>query len=209
MLESDLMLYLVTDRKMAGDKFEEIVETAIKSGVTMVQLREKQASFEEFCEKAIQMKKVCDKYNIPLIINDSVEVCLAVDAAGVHLGSCDCDIAMARKILGNNKIIGASARDLNLAKLAEKQGADYLGVGAVFGTTTKQDAKPISLDILKNICDNVNIPVVAIGGVSIENMVKLNGSGIAGIAVISSILKAKNVSAATQDLKNKLQKIIY
>lgn len=209
MLKSDLMLYLVTDRKMAGDKLEEIVETAIKSGVTMVQLREKQASFEEFCEKAIQMKKVCDKYNIPLIINDSVEVCLAVDAAGVHLGSCDCDIAMARKILGNNKIIGASARDLNLAKLAEKQGADYLGVGAVFGTTTKQDAKPISLDILKNICDNVSIPVVAIGGISIENMVKLNGSGIAGIAVISSILKAKNVSAATQDLKNKLQKIIY
>lgn len=209
MLKSDLMLYLVTDRKMAGDKLEEIVETAIKSGVTMVQLREKQASFEEFCEKAIQMKKVCDKYNIPLIINDSVEVCLAVDAAGVHLGSCDCDIAMARKILGNNKIIGASARDLNLAKLVEKQGADYLGVGAVFGTTTKQDAKPISLDILKNICDNVSIPVVAIGGISIENMVKLNGSGIAGIAVISSILKAKNVSAATQDLKNKLQKIIY
>ncbi|MDE6565695.1 MAG: thiamine phosphate synthase [Clostridia bacterium] len=209
MLKSDLLLYLVTDRNMCGEHLESVVETAIKNGVTMVQLREKEATFEEFCERALKMKAICNKYNVPLIINDMVDVCLAVDADGVHLGSCDCDISKARELLGKNKIIGASSRDIKTAKLAQNAGADYLGVGAVFGTKTKLDAKTISVDTLKEIANCVNIPVVAIGGISTQNICELKGSGIAGVAVVSSILKAQDVKGVTKDFISKLAQIIY
>lgn len=207
MQKESLVLYLVTDRNMACGSLEEAVEEAIKAGVTMVQLREKQANFEDFCAKAKAMKVICDKYNIPLIINDNVEVCLAVDASGVHLGGSDCDIPTARKILGD-KIIGGSCRDIETAKRLERQGADYLGVGAVFGTNTKTDAKTINISILKDICDSVSIPVVAIGGINESNIVDLKGSGIAGVAVVSSILKAKDVSLATGNLLTQLKNVL-
>lgn len=207
MNKEELLLYLVTDRNMVNGCLEEVVQTAIEAGVTMVQLREKDANFEDFCAKAKAMKQICDKYNLPLIINDNIEVCLAVDASGVHLGSCDCDIATARKLLGD-KIIGASCRNVQTAFNAECAGADYLGVGAVFGTTTKKDAKTIDESILKSICDSVNIPVVAIGGINEKNLSRLQGSGIAGVAVVSSILKAEDVSLATKSMLSQVRKIV-
>ena len=208
MKKNDLMLYLVTDRNMCGEHLESVVETAIKAGVTIVQLREKQADFKEFCDKALKMKKICDKYNIPLIINDNIDVCLAVDADGVHLGSRDCEIAKARTILGNSKIIGASSREVKTALLAQNAGADYLGVGAVFGTNTKSDAKAISKDILKEIANSVNIPVVAIGGITADKVSELKGCGIAGVAVVSAILKAQDIDSTTKDFVCKLKQIV-
>lgn len=207
MNKKTLNLYLVTDRKMAQKPLEQAVEQAILGGVTIVQLREKDASFEEFCEKARAMKAVCDKYNIPLIINDNVEVCLAVGASGIHLGASDLDIEKARKMLGENAIIGGSARSVEIAKRAEKAGADYLGVGAVFGTSTKLDAKTISPKILKEIARSVNIPVVAIGGVSLANVEKLKDTGISGVAVVSGILKAEDERLAAQSFLQKLENI--
>lgn len=198
--KKDLLLYLVTDSSMANGKLEEIVKLAVKNGVTMVQLREKELAFKEFCDRALKVKTICDKYNIPLIINDNVAVCLAVNASGVHLGSSDCDISIARQKLGNNKIIGGSCRDTYRAMLAEKAGADYLGVGAVFGTSTKLDAKPITLQTLSTIASSVSIPVVAIGGINAKNILQLKDSGIAGVAVVSAIIKAQNVATATKDM---------
>lgn len=198
--KKDLLLYLVTDSSMANGKLEEIVKLAVENGVTMVQLREKELAFKEFCDRALKVKTICDKYNIPLIINDNVAVCLAVNASGVHLGSSDCDISIARQKLGNNKIIGGSCRDTYRAMLAEKAGADYLGVGAVFGTSTKLDAKPITLQTLSTIASSVSIPVVAIGGINAKNILQLKNSGIAGVAVVSAIIKAQNVATATKDM---------
>ncbi len=198
--KKDLLLYLVTDSSMANGKLEEIVKLAVENGVTMVQLREKELAFKAFCDRALKVKTICDKYNIPLIINDNVAVCLAVNASGVHLGSSDCDISIARQKLGNNKIIGGSCRDTYRAMLAEKAGADYLGVGAVFGTSTKLDAKPITLQTLSTIASSVSIPVVAIGGINAKNILQLKDSGIAGVAVVSAIIKAQNVATATKDM---------
>ena len=205
--KKDLLLYLVTDSGMANGKLEEIVKLAVENGVTMVQLREKELSFNAFCDKALKVKAICDKYNIPLIINDNVDVCLAVNASGVHLGSSDCDISIARQKLGNNKIIGGSCRDIHRAILAEKAGADYLGVGAVFGTSTKLDAKPITLQTLSTIANSVSIPVVAIGGINAENILQLKDSGIAGVAVVSAIIKAENVAIATKDILSLVKNI--
>lgn len=207
MNKKSLLLYCVTDRKMANGKLEQVVETAVQNGVSMVQLREKEATFEDFCNKAFAMKKICDKYQVPLIINDSVEVCKAVNASGVHLGGSDCDLKKARQELPN-KIIGASARDVATAKLAEQNGADYLGVGAVFGTSTKKDAKTISVPILCEIANSVKLPVVAIGGVNLNNVEQLANSGIAGVAVVSEIMKAKNVDTVCKEFLQKLKKIV-
>ena len=208
MKKNDLMLYLVTDRNMCGEHLESVVETAIKAGVTIVQLREKQADFKEFCDKALKMKKICDKYNIPLIINDNIDVCLAVDADGVHLGSSDCDIAKARTILGNSKIIGASSREVKTALLAQNAGADYLGVGAVFSTSTKLDASEVSFETLQKICDAVSIPVVAIGGINAQNIMQLKNSGINGVAVVSAIFAQKDIIQATKELTNLAKQIV-
>lgn len=208
MKKSDLLLYLVTDSAMACGRLEEIVQTALVAGVTMVQLREKTASFDEFCLRARKIKRICDKFNVPLIINDNIDVCLAVGASGVHLGGSDCDIATARKLLGKDKIIGGSARDIQTALKAQSEGADYLGVGAVFGTTTKRDAKTISVDILKSICQSVDIPVVAIGGINEDNICNLKDTGLAGVAVVSCILKSDNVQNTTKNLLVKLHEII-
>lgn len=166
----DYSLYLVTDRSMLKNSdITEAVEAAIKGGVTLVQLREKDISTLEFYNVACAVKKVTDKYGISLIINDRIDIALAVDAAGVHLGQSDLEAAVARRLIGENKILGVSAATLEESLKAEEDGADYLGVGAVFTTTTKNDARTVSLEMLKNIKETVKIPVVAIGGINYEN----------------------------------------
>ncbi|MCR4903982.1 MAG: thiamine phosphate synthase [Butyrivibrio sp.] len=203
---TDLLLYAVTDRSWLkeNEELEDAVYKAILGGITMLQLREKNISQEEYIQRAIKIKKVCDSFQIPLIINDDAEVCKACGAAGVHLGQEDEAIAKARGILGEKAIIGATAHNLEEALKAEADGADYLGVGAAFGSTTKKDAKPLTdLETYKAITKAVKIPVVAIGGITFDNAHKLKGSGIAGIAVISSIFGALNIKEDTKRLMEK------
>ncbi len=198
-----LCLYLVTDRSWLGsNSLCEQVQEAVKNGVTFVQLREKDLEFEAFVAEAKKIKAVCADANVPFIINDNIEVALAVDADGVHIGQSDMELQRARKALGNNKIIGVSTQTVELAQLAEKNGADYIGVGAVFSTTTKLDAHDVSYDTLKAICTAVSIPAVAIGGITVQNAPTLKGSGIAGIAVVSAILAQKDIASATVELRS-------
>lgn len=209
MNKEQIKLYAVTDRYwLNGRTLEEVVEEAILGGVTMVQLREKNITKDELLRRAISIKKITDKYNIPLIINDNVEVAIACNADGVHLGQNDMSPIEARKLLGKNKIIGVSARTVEQAITAEKNGANYLGSGAVFGTNTKKDAEKISFDTLKSICQSVSIPVVAIGGINNINVSKLKGSGISGIAVVSLLFSSNNVRKVTQDLCKLLEEVI-
>ena len=209
-LENKTMLvYAVTDRTwLNGSTLKQQVEQAIKGGATLIQLREKELSYTAFLEQAIQLKKVTDKYHIPLIINDNVDVAKAVNAEGVHVGQKDMEAGAVRQKLGENKIIGVSVQTVEQALLAQKQGADYLGVGAVFGTNTKSDAKAISKDILKEIANSVNIPVVAIGGITADKVSELKGCGIAGVAVVSAILKAQDIDSTTKDFVCKLKQIV-
>jgi thiamine-phosphate pyrophosphorylase len=195
----DLLIYIVTDRSWLGsNQLSDQVEEALRSGATMVQLREKDMAYESFVKEALDMKEITRRYQVPLIINDNIDVVVASDADGVHLGQQDGDIALARKRLGYDKIIGISAHTVMEAMDAEAGGADYIGVGAVFGTNTKKDAENIGMDILTEICHAVTIPVVAIGGITLENMEKLHGTGIAGVAVISAIFSAQNIGDATK-----------
>jgi len=207
-LRDKLALYLVTDRDMLTCEMDMAIERAILGGVTIVQLREKGISDIEFIARAIIVKRVCDKYNVPLIINDNVNVCIAANADGVHLGQSDGNIKDARAKLGADKIIGVSARTIDMAIDAQSAGADYLGVGAVFGTTTKSDALTLSPEILQSIVSSVDIPVVAIGGVSLDNISKLDNTGIAGAAVISAILKSDDITLAASNIKAKLVSVI-
>ncbi|QNO13875.1 thiamine phosphate synthase [Alkalicella caledoniensis] len=203
----DFSVYLVTDRNaLKGKDLLASLEEAIAGGVGMVQLREKDMSSLEFYNMAIKVKELTDRHDIPLIINDRIDIALTVGAAGVHLGQKDIPMAEARKILGDEKIIGISARTIKEAKLAEKQGASYLGVGAMFPTSTKEDTVSVSLDLLKEIKRSVNIPVVGIGGINLENIEKLEGTGIDGVAVVSAILSANDVKKAAQELKKNLVK---
>lgn len=194
-------LYLVTDRNlMSTKKLDEAVERAIAGGCTAIQLREKTISTREFFETAVRLKELLKLYNVPLIINDRVDIALAVDADGVHLGQKDLPISIARKILGEEKIIGVTAPTLPLALEAEKSGADYLGVGAVFGTTTKKDAPKNTIKALSEIAHRVSIPVVAIGGININNIRELAGSGISGVAVVSGIISKNDITLASREL---------
>ncbi|MCD8300652.1 MAG: thiamine phosphate synthase [Clostridiales bacterium] len=203
--KKDLILYAVTDRSWLGQKtLAQQVEEALMGGITMLQLREKSLGKEEFLAEAREIKELCDRYGVPLIINDDVEIAGAVDAAGVHLGQEDMDPGEARKILGPEAIIGVSARTAEQALLAQQLGADYLGVGDVFGTATKGDAKRISRETLAAICHAVDIPVAAIGGITAENVTQLKGSGIAGVAIVSAVFAQKNIKNATEQLKNEL-----
>ena len=197
----DLTLYLVTDPS-AGEKTEEIVKEAVAGGVTMVQLREKTAGSLSFYERALRLKRVTRKAGVPLIINDRTDIMLAADADGLHVGQSDLPAAVARRLIGPDKILGVSAHTVEEAVRAEKDGADYLGVGAVFPTATKKDAESVSYETLKEICESVSIPVVAIGGISEENIVKLSGSGIGGIAVVSAIMNADNPKKKSYILRN-------
>ena len=190
-----MRLYAVTDRMwLNGRRLCEVVEEALKGGATMLQLREKELSSEEFLREAKEIKKVCEKYQVPFIINDNVEVAAACNADGVHVGQEDMAAGNARAILGSDKIIGVSAHTVEEAVLAEKNGADYLGVGAAFQTGTKKDAGNISHETIKQICEAVNIPVIAIGGITHDNVMELAGSGICGIAVVSAIFAAEDLS---------------
>lgn len=201
----DYSLYLVTDRKMLrGRDLGQSIELAIQGGVTLVQLREKSVSTREFFELAIRIKEITAHYQIPLIINDRLDIALAIDADGLHIGQDDLPMLKARELLGKRKIIGVSASTLAEALLAQQQGADYLGVGAVFSTSTKTDAPEVSLQQLEIIKKSVTIPVVAIGGINETNLKQVLATGIDGVSVVSAILAKEDILEATR----LLQKII-
>ena len=197
----DYSLYVCTDRDiMITDTLEEAVELAIKGGATIIQLREKDCTSREFYELALSIKDITDAYEVPLIINDRLDIALAVHADGVHLGQSDIPVQVARNVMGPNCIVGATANTLEKAKEAWQSGADYLGVGDVFGSATKNDTKPVELKELKKICDTVKIPVVAIGGISKKNIHLLKDTGVAGVAVISAVLGQTDITAAAEEL---------
>ena len=200
--KKDLLLYAVTDRHwLNGRTLHEVVKESLDGGVTFVQLREKQLDEEHFLQEAKDLKELCSEYHVPFVINDNVELAIEMDADGVHVGQSDMEAGDVRAKLGPDKIIGVSAQTVEQAILAERHGADYLGVGAVFPTGSKDDAQEVSYDTLKAICDAVSIPVIAIGGITKENVGKLSGSGICGIAVISAIYAQKDIQKAAADLK--------
>lgn len=205
----DYSVYLVTDRDlMSTETLEEAVEEAIKGGCTLVQLREKDCSSLDFYNTAVNVKKITDKYNVPLLINDRLDIALAVDAAGVHVGQSDLPCSVVRKIIGEDKIIGVSAGNLKDALKAQEDGADYLGVGAMYATGTKKDAKHTSMDELKKIRENVSIPIVVIGGINKERINDFEGTGIDGLAIVSAIIAQKDIRKATEEIKENFEKII-
>lgn len=194
-LKKDLKLYLVTDSEILKDRdFYKCIEDAIKSGVTMVQLREKNTDGKEFLEKAIKLRELTNKYNVTFVINDRIDIAMLVDTDGVHIGQSDIDAVSARKLLGDNKIIGVSARNLQEAKIAKENGADYLGIGAMFSTSTKSDAKLVSFNTLEEIIKEVNLPFVLIGGITLDNVKKLKHFKPDGYALVSGILGTDDIS---------------
>ena len=200
--KKDLLLYAVTDRSWLGKQtLYEQVEEALKGGATFIQLREKTLDDDAFLAEAMEIQALCKKYRVPFVINDNVEIARRINADGVHVGQSDMEAGNVRAILGTDKILGVSAQTAEQAILAESRGADYLGVGAVFRTGSKADADDVSHETLKEICNAVSIPVVAIGGISKHNVLELSGSGICGIAVISAIFAAKDIRRATAELK--------
>ena len=204
MKSDSLVLYAVTDRHWTGEKpLSEQVKEALEGGATMLQIREKTLSESEFEKEALELQKICRDFNVPFIVNDNVALAARIGADGVHVGQDDMNVEEARRLIGKDKILGVSAQTVEDAVLAEKQGADYLGVGAVFPTGSKFDAIEVPHETLKEICRAVKIPVVAIGGITKDNLEELKGSGIAGISVISAIFAKKNIREATQDLKER------
>lgn len=204
-----LRLYLVTNRYQDSlESFLEKVETACRSGVTIVQLREKNLTTNQYYQLAKQVKEITDAYQIPLIIDDRLDVCLAVDAAGLHIGDDELPVSVARQVLGSDKILGVTAKTVKRALEAEESGADYLGTGAIFPTTTKENAPITLISTLKTICQRVAIPVVAIGGLTSENIDQLAATGIAGVAVVRDLMQAEDIEAKTQAFLTKLDDII-
>ena len=205
-----LRLYLVTNRYQDSlERFLEKVEMACRSGVTIVQLREKNLTTNQYYQLAKQVKKITDAYQVPLIIDDRLDVCLAVDAAGLHIGDDELPVSVARQVLGPEKILGVTAKTVKRALEAEEGGADYLGTGAIFPTTTKENAPITLISTLKTICQRVAIPVVAIGGLTSENIDQLIGTGIAGVAVVRDLMQAEDIEAKTQAFLTKLDDIIF
>ena len=201
MVRRALLLYAVTDRSWVGEKtLYEQVKASLDGGITLLQLREKEMPYEDFLREAKDMKALAASYGVPLMINDNVDLALAVDADGVHVGQSDMEAGSVREKLGRDKIIGVSARTVLEALRAEKAGADYLGVGAVFSTSTKEDADVIAWETLKEICQSVSITVVAIGGIKKDNVMQLAGSGAAGISVISGIYGQPDIRTACEEL---------
>ena len=204
-----LRLYLVTNRYQDSlESFLEKVETACRSGVTMIQLREKNLTTNQYYQLAKQVKEITDAYQVPLIIDDRLDVCLAVDAAGLHIGDDELPVSVARKVFGPEKILGVTAKTVKRALEAEEGGADYLGTGAIFPTTTKENAPITLISTLKTICQTVAIPVVAIGGLTSENIDQLIGTGIAGVAVVRDLMQAEDIEAKTQAFLTKLDDMI-
>ena len=207
--KKDLLLYAVTDRTWLGDEtLYQQVEKTLKGGATFIQLREKHLDDAAFLEEAVELKELCRRYHVPFVINDNVEIALRMDADGVHVGQSDMEAGNVREKLGPDKIIGVSAQTVEQAVLAEQRGADYLGVGAVFPTGSKDDADDVSHETLKAICEAVSIPVIAIGGISRNNVMELAGSGICGIAVISAIFAQPDIEAATKELRTLTEEMV-
>lgn len=207
--KKDLILYAVTDRTwLNGETLYSQVEKAIKGGATFVQLREKNLDEKSFVDEAIEIQKLCKKYNIPFVINDNVQIAKRINADGVHVGQSDMSAEEVRSIIGNDKILGVSAQTVEQAIVAQNKGAHYIGVGAVFPTGSKSDAENVSYNTLKAICDAVTIPVVAIGGIGKHNVTELKHSGISGIAVISAIFAAKDIEQETKQLKQLTKEVV-
>lgn len=207
--KDDLLLYTVTDRRWLGDEtLCRQVEQALKGGATFIQLREKQLKEEAFAEEAKSVKELCRRYGVPFVINDNVKIAESVGADGVHVGQQDMEAACVRSAIGNEKILGVSVQTVEQAKSAEAAGADYLGVGAVFSTGSKADAVEVTYEVAKEICEAVNIPVIAIGGINIRNITELSGLGVCGVAVISAILGAEDIEHSTRELKEAAEKMV-
>ena len=205
-----LRLYLVNNRYQDSlESFLEKVETACRSGVTIIQLREKNLTTNQYYQLAKQVKEITDTYQVPLIIDDRLDICLAVDAAGLHIGDDELPVSVARQVLGPEKILGVTAKTVKRALEAEEGGADYLGTGAIFPTTTKENAPITLISTLKTICQTVAIPVAAIGGLTSENIDQLIGTGIAGVAVVRDLMQAEDIEAKTQAFLTKLDDIIF
>lgn len=198
----DYSIYLCTDRKlMSTDTLEEAVLQAIKGGVTVIQLREKDCSSRDFYETAVSIHKITEKYHVPLIINDRVDIALAVDAEGVHVGQSDLPADVVRKIIGKDKIIGVSAGNLTYAKKALEDGADYIGVGAMYATNTKQDAKPTTKEELRKIVAQIPLKTVVIGGINENTIPDFRGIDIDGLAIVSAIIAKPDIEQATREIK--------
>lgn len=196
-----MQLYAVTDRSWTGTmSLIQQIEAALKGGITCLQLREKELDFDSFLSEAKEVKKLCDKYGVPLIINDNVEIAMQCDADGIHAGQKDMSADKIRAVIGKNKILGISASTVQQAVDAQKAGADYIGTGAVFTTSTKKNTVPVSKDVLTQICSSVSIPVTAIGGITENNIFSLSGTGIDGVAVVSAIFAADDIESACRRL---------
>ncbi len=207
--KKDLLLYAVTDRHwLNGRSLYEVVKESLDGGATFIQLREKTLDEASFLDEARQIKKLCEEYKVTFVINDNVKIAMAIDADGVHVGQSDMEAGNVREKLGPDKIIGVSAQTVEQAVLAEKRGADYLGVGAVFPTGSKDDALEVSHETLKEICEAVSIPVIAIGGITIDNTKELAGSGIVGVAVISAIYAKEDITQAARELRKVVEDTI-
>lgn len=201
-IKKSMLLYAVTDQAWTGKQtLMEQVEDALKGGVTCIQLREKNLDKEIFLKEAIEMKALCNHYNVPFIVNDEVEIAIKCGADGIHVGQEDMEAGNVRAIVGENMVIGVSVQTVEQAMAAEKAGADYLGVGAVFNTSTKLDACKVSFDTLKKICESVSIPVVAIGGITKSNMMQLKGIGVDGVALVSAIFAAEDIEQECRELR--------
>lgn len=201
-LADKLLLYAVTDRHWLGDRtLYDVVRESLDGGVTFLQLREKNLDDESFFEEAVKLQEMARDYGVPFVVNDNVDIAVRMNADGVHVGQSDMEAGNVRALIGPDKILGVSAQTVEQAVLAEERGADYLGVGAVFPTGSKDDAEDVSFETLKAICEAVSIPVVAIGGITAENTPKLAGSGICGIAVISAIYAKEDILEAASQLK--------
>lgn len=208
-IKKSMCLYAVTDSMwLNGRTLPEVVEEAILGGTTFMQIREKELPYDKFVALAKEVKEVTDRYNIPYVVNDEVEIAKEIDADGVHIGQSDKALVEARKILGPDKMIGVSAQTVEQAKEAEKNGADYLGVGSIFSTYTKLDADDVSLETLGAICDAVSIPVVAIGGIQKSNLLDLKGTNVDGVAIVSAIFAAKDIKEETKKLRVLADKLL-
>ncbi|WP_346939254.1 thiamine phosphate synthase [uncultured Clostridium sp.] len=207
--KNQMKLYVVTDRSwLNGKLFTKEIEKTLQGGATLIQLREKQLSYNEFLTEGKNIKKITDKYNTPLIINDNVEIAMKIDASGVHIGQGDMDAAEVRKLIGKDKILGVTAKTVEQAIKAEKDGASYIGVGAAFSTSTKLDTRVTTFETIKNICKAVSIPVVAIGGIDENNIMNLKGLGIDGVALVSAIFSKEDVLLATKQMLGLTERII-
>ena len=208
-LAQSLLLYAVTDRHWLGNRtLYDVVRESLEGGVTFLQLREKDLDDENFYKEAVRLQEMAREYGVPFVVNDNVDIAVRMDADGVHVGQSDMEAGDVRALIGPDKILGVSAQTVEQAVLAEKRGADYLGVGAVFPTGSKDDAVEVSYETLKAICEAVSIPVVAIGGITVNNTPELAGSGICGIAVISAIYGQKDIYQAAASLKKVTEEMV-